>query len=249
MVVTPTWTARCDGGVLRGQRSGSTRVNSAPPSGRLATAQLAAVLLDDAVADRQAQARALAHGLGGEKGVEDARQVLGRDAGAVVGKRSRTWSLLRQADAQLRRRGPPAVAAGGVRGVLHQVHHHLQQLPGVANHMASGPRVQCTSNCGAVPFLHPVDGALDHRVQVDRVTLLAGHAEKRFRPCTMSAVRCAPSSVPSISEGRSSSRWSMRSSARSACTGSGWSAGARPPGSGAGARCSVAARAHCPARS
>ncbi len=47
-------------------------------------------------------------------------------------------------------------------------------------------------------------------------------AEKRLSPCTMSAVRCAPSSVPSISEGRSPIRCSMRSFWRSACsTGSG----------------------------
>ena len=45
----------------------------------------AVVLLDDAVGQRQAQAGALAHRLGGEEGVEDAVEVLRRDALAGVG--------------------------------------------------------------------------------------------------------------------------------------------------------------------
>jgi hypothetical protein len=43
------------------------------------------MLLHDAVGQRQAQAGALPHRLGGEEGIEDARQVLGRDAAAGVG--------------------------------------------------------------------------------------------------------------------------------------------------------------------
>src|SRR3970040_210420 len=44
----------------------------------------AAVLVDDAVADRQAQAGALAGVLSREEGVEDAAGDLGRDARAIV---------------------------------------------------------------------------------------------------------------------------------------------------------------------
>jgi len=44
----------------------------------------AVVLLDDAVGERQAQAGAATHGLGREERVEDARQMLGSDAAAVV---------------------------------------------------------------------------------------------------------------------------------------------------------------------
>lgn len=44
------------------------------------------MLLDDAIADGQAQAqtRAFAHQFGGEKRIEDAQQVLGGDAWTVV---------------------------------------------------------------------------------------------------------------------------------------------------------------------
>jgi hypothetical protein len=47
---------------------------------RIASARLAAVLLDDAVADRQAEPVPPAHRLGGEEGIEQPAQVLRRDA-------------------------------------------------------------------------------------------------------------------------------------------------------------------------
>ena len=49
--------------------------------------QRAAMALDDAVADGQAQAGALAHGLGREEGLKNAGHHLGRNAGAVVVQR------------------------------------------------------------------------------------------------------------------------------------------------------------------
>ena len=43
-----------------------------------------ALVSDDPVADREAQARPRAHRLGCEEGLEDVRQVLGADSAAVV---------------------------------------------------------------------------------------------------------------------------------------------------------------------
>src|SRR6185436_4238406 len=50
----------------------------------------------DAIADRQAEASPDAHPLGGEAGVEDALQVLGRDAGAAVGDLDRDLGARQQ---------------------------------------------------------------------------------------------------------------------------------------------------------
>src|SRR5712691_7436034 len=48
-------------------------------------ADLAAEILNDAVGDRQPQSQSLAHRLGGEKRIEDAADLLGRNAMPVVG--------------------------------------------------------------------------------------------------------------------------------------------------------------------
>src|SRR3972149_1927907 len=60
---------------------------AAPPdvAGAALEVDGAPILGDDAVADRQAQARALAHPLGGEEGVIDPLAQLLGDAAAVVG--------------------------------------------------------------------------------------------------------------------------------------------------------------------
>src|SRR5581483_3816424 len=54
------------------------------PSRIALDADLAAVVLDDAVAHRKPEAGALAHVLGGEERIEHLADVLGGDAGAVV---------------------------------------------------------------------------------------------------------------------------------------------------------------------
>jgi hypothetical protein len=64
---------------------------------------------------------------------------------------------------------------------------------------------------GGGGFAHPLHGALDDLDQVEGCAARRDPvAEKRLRASTMSRVRSAPSMVPSISEGRSSSRRSMR---------------------------------------
>ena len=78
------WRGRhaCSGAV-----SGRSSVKQVPSRAPLATADLPAQQRgDDVVADRQPQAAAALAQLGGEEGVEDAAQVLGRDAAAVVGE-------------------------------------------------------------------------------------------------------------------------------------------------------------------
>ena len=62
-------------------------VGPAAGSALLVDLEIAAVHLDDAVADGQAQPGALPLFLGGEEGLEDLLQVLRRDARAVVGHR------------------------------------------------------------------------------------------------------------------------------------------------------------------
>jgi hypothetical protein len=61
--------------------SGTDTVNVAPPPGAFSARMLAAVLLDDLVADREAEARALADRLGREERIEDAPD----DSGAMPG--------------------------------------------------------------------------------------------------------------------------------------------------------------------
>src|SRR5687767_9132278 len=56
-----------------------------PAAGRTGGRHLAAVLLHDLVADRQAEPGAFAHGLGGEERIEDAAEDLGRNSGPRVG--------------------------------------------------------------------------------------------------------------------------------------------------------------------
>ena len=64
--------------------TGSSIVNTAPPTSAVAGRDLAAVLADDAVAHRQAEAGALADFAGREERIEHARQILVLQAAAVV---------------------------------------------------------------------------------------------------------------------------------------------------------------------
>src|SRR5438105_4864107 len=84
---------------------------------------MAAVFLDDAVADAQAQARPLAQRLGGEEGVKN----------AVPNSRINTVAVVLDVDldAVLRRPGAndhPAPLGAGVDGVGHQVEYDLINL-------------------------------------------------------------------------------------------------------------------------
>jgi len=128
-------------------------------------AQPAAVLLDDAVADRQPEARALAHRLGREERFEDAQQVLGQDARAVVAQAQahlRVVALQREPELRVARARP----SGRIDDVLQQVHQHLLQLPCTADHDArrAAPPVHLEAGAGALA--HPIDRAFDDFVQV-----------------------------------------------------------------------------------
>ena len=76
-----------------------------PALGMVAGQELAAVALHYAVADGQAQPCALAHGLGGEKGLEHVRQHLGRNARPGV-LDAQHGAALRPAKSQI---NPPAL--------------------------------------------------------------------------------------------------------------------------------------------
>ena len=65
--------------------NGKGDAEARPRPGGAACADVAAVLLDDAVGQGQPQARPLADGLGGEEGVEDLVENIGGDALAIVG--------------------------------------------------------------------------------------------------------------------------------------------------------------------
>ena len=67
-----------------GAEVGSSIVNSAPPVGEVRGVDRAAVLPNDGEADPEAEAGALADGLGGEEWLEDLAQILGRDPHAIV---------------------------------------------------------------------------------------------------------------------------------------------------------------------
>ena len=64
--------------------TGSSIVNTAPPTSSIARRNLPAVLANDAVTHRQAEAGALANFARGEERIEDARQILFLQAAAVV---------------------------------------------------------------------------------------------------------------------------------------------------------------------
>src|SRR5262249_39054123 len=86
----------------------------------------AAVLLDDAVADRQTEAGPLADRLGGEEGVEDLAADLRRDAAAGVAERD-AHRLVVGGDAD----EEVALAAHRLDRVQHEVHEDLAHPRGV----------------------------------------------------------------------------------------------------------------------
>src|ERR1041385_3623087 len=100
-----------------------------PPSaaGAVVGGDRAAVVADDLLHDGQAEAAAA--GAAGEKRLEQVREVLGAEAGAVVGDREdeRRRGLTVLAHAQQHR----LVGGGELDGVLHHVLEHLQHAVGV----------------------------------------------------------------------------------------------------------------------
>jgi len=95
---------------------------------------LAAVVADDAVGDRQAEPRSLAHRLGREEGLEDAREIGRLDAFPGVGElENDVGAGIARADRDR------ALAADGLRGVHQEVHEHLAQLRGAAFNERQSP--------------------------------------------------------------------------------------------------------------
>ena len=109
---------------------GSRIVNVVPCADLGLDLDRAAVALDDAVDDRQAEAGALADVLGGEERVEDARQHLG----AGCRGRCRAISIVTPvASSRVAIADRRVVAADQRLGrVGQQVHEHLVELAGVA---------------------------------------------------------------------------------------------------------------------
>ena len=150
-----------------------------------------AVLLDDAVADRQAEARALARLLRREERVEDAAQRLGAHAGAAVAERRRHGAVATpRADAQraLRR---SSVGAHRLLGVDDDVQEHLLDLVRV-EHRLRQRRVELQLGldvADAQVVVAQLQHALDERVEVRR--LLLRPAPARERQQVRHDLRCA----------------------------------------------------------
>src|SRR5947209_5462849 len=121
--MTATTRAFTAGRSRRGQPDGE---GGAAPDGAV-DLDLAAVLLDDAIADRQAEADVRPLVLGGEEGLEDALLDLGRDALAGVGDGEADLPVARER----RYREAPARRHGGAR-VGGEVEQHLRQLSRVS---------------------------------------------------------------------------------------------------------------------
>src|SRR5499433_3539322 len=89
---------RCGSG-SKGPDEGQPQGEHRTPGREVLRPDLPAVLGDDLVADGQAEAGALSHGLGGEEWIEDTRQRGGRDAGAGVGDLDHGhWAVLSRID-------------------------------------------------------------------------------------------------------------------------------------------------------
>src|SRR5262245_18036587 len=134
--------------------------------------ELAAVLLDDLVADGEPEPGALAHVLGGEERIEDARQHVGGNAMAVVGDVDRHAAIVAQ-------RGTDADLAARLGRRLRRVHQQ------VGDHLVDLRRRAGDARDVAEGLLHlaPPDlvrgdaqGALDAFVQVDLRGLAAVEA-------------------------------------------------------------------------
>src|SRR5205823_4739883 len=122
-------------GVLR--RLGQTDANGRARSALALDFERAMVVLDDVGGDGQAEAGALTAFFGGEEWVHHRRQMLARNADAVV------FDLENDAALVLRSAGSDmAVAArsAGVASVDEEVDEHLLELAGISRHRRHGQR-------------------------------------------------------------------------------------------------------------
>ena len=92
------------------------------------------MLLDDPVRDREAEARAAADGLGREEGLEDVRQRVLRDAGAVVDHLGAHRPGV-AAHVRVQDDAPPGLALEHrLLGVQQEIQEHLLELVRVGEH-------------------------------------------------------------------------------------------------------------------
>ncbi|MPM70941.1 hypothetical protein SDC9_117903 [bioreactor metagenome] len=134
--------------------------------------------IDDAIADRQAQSGPLPHRLGGEKGFEQAVQVLFRNARTVVDEVQDRHPLLNAAaNLQARLR----LSGSGVAGVLDEVHDHLLQLAGRTGTHQFGRQVDIDGELGRGALHHPAHGTLDHVVEIDPFGCRLVHRREAFQ--------------------------------------------------------------------
>jgi hypothetical protein len=118
-------------------------------AGLAGDADVAAVALDDGVADRQAEAGAGAL-LGGEEGVEDARQVFGGDALAGVADGDLGAHAAAFLQPVAARQGEPAAVGHGLEGIHDEVDEHLLQLAQVHLDAAAGAVVDAHLDLAAL---------------------------------------------------------------------------------------------------
>ena len=136
----------------------------------------AAMFLDDALSDEQAQAGAV--GLGGEKGLEQARHILGRDADAVIFDGEAEvravggaggFSGLGAGREDVSGDGEGAVWSHGFEGVKEEVHEGLLQLVIVAvENVGRGLERTVQGNQFGVQLgLNEAEGMLEDFMQAD----------------------------------------------------------------------------------
>ena len=104
--------------------SGNRMTKREPPSDGLSTEIDPSRLFDDAVNHRKPQSRTLAHGLGGEIGIEDSRPHVGGNAATGIGHRQKKIIVLMPQDDGDR----PFRTADRIDGIQAEVHQNLVKL-------------------------------------------------------------------------------------------------------------------------
>ena len=131
------------------------------------------MLLDDAVADAQAQAGPLPYGLGGEEGLEDALQVLFRNPDAVV------FDL--DFDGPVARAGPDpdvSLVLNRMECVGQQVHEDLVELARVALDLGNVAVLPVNFDPVLVLIAQEVERHLQRGVQIDLGDCVRIHARE-----------------------------------------------------------------------
>jgi hypothetical protein len=127
------------------------------------------------VADREAEARPHARRLGGEEGVEEPREHLGRDARPRVAHGDADEPrLLAGGDADEVVVG--AAFGEGLGGVHEEVDEHLGEAVGVGEDAGDGRERALDAGPQAELVADEVERGLDHGVDVDRADVVAGAA-------------------------------------------------------------------------